>query len=108
VHRQRCDFLALEKDFPLIGFDQAHHNVEGGRLARAVWPEQADNFTRVDKNGNAVDHAPLIVFLGEIIGSKKRAIAYGGCHCGSCWRLLQDRFWLWFRLAHDLGGRLLV
>ena len=45
MHRQVTNGFAVEPDFARIVTNQADQHVEAGRLARAIGPKQANDFT---------------------------------------------------------------
>src|SRR5262245_36002501 len=70
VHRQPGDLLTLEKDPPAVGREQADHHVEGRRLAGAVRPEESDDLTALDVEGDGVDDLAALEPLGEALSDQ--------------------------------------
>ena len=50
------------------GAQQPAHHPEGGRLARAVGAEQAENLPALDPEGDPVDRGEIAELLGQVIG----------------------------------------
>src|SRR5690606_27065039 len=55
--------------------DKADDHVEGGRLAGAVRPEQADHFAAADLEGNVVHDAAFLVPLVQVAGAERAPCA---------------------------------
>src|SRR5262249_23928818 len=64
--------LAEEKALALSGEEQAEQQLDGGRLARTVGPEQAEDFALADLHGEGAQGGLLLsapevaVYLGEL------------------------------------------
>jgi hypothetical protein len=59
--------LAGEGDVAGVGPVQARDDVEGGRLPRAVRPDQADDLARFGSEGNAVECDDAAETLGDVV-----------------------------------------
>src|SRR5688572_15858746 len=64
------DLLAHEFDAPAARRREAHHTAQRRALARAVAAEQAYDLSRVDIDGDAVDHCADTVAGHEIAGGE--------------------------------------
>ena len=62
VGRHRVDTLLLEKDFPRSGGHETHDGLERRALARAVAPDEADDFACAHLEIHAVENvgAPVM------------------------------------------------
>ena len=65
VHWQVRDILPVEEDAAAVGLHQPHDRIEARGLARAVRPEQADNFPAMNVERNVMKHRPTVVGLGD-------------------------------------------
>jgi hypothetical protein len=50
MHRQEGNIMFAQKNFALIGMDQADHHIKSGSFSRSVGPEQPDHFSLIDVN----------------------------------------------------------
>jgi hypothetical protein len=60
--------LPLEKDPAPVGLEQTHDHVEGGRLSRAIRPEQAHHLAAVDVEADPVHHDAVPEALPQPLG----------------------------------------
>ena len=88
VHRQIGDVLAVELDGAGVGGDQAGDDVEAGRLAGAVGPEQPHHLAALDRNADIAQHRPALEAFAQavtdqtaIIGDQTRRSAKPGRPC---------------------------
>ena len=65
IHRKVRDIAPVEQDPPGVGFDQPHHRVKTGGLARAVGAEQADHLAAMNAQRDVVEHRALVIGLGD-------------------------------------------
>src|SRR5690606_19767380 len=70
VHRQVGEVAVIEQDSSAVAADQADQHVEGGRLAGAVRPEQADDLAAFQAKGNALDDFPELEALVQSFGAQ--------------------------------------
>ena len=68
VHGQRGDSFVVDSYFALIRFDQAYDHIEAGRFASPVGPQQANDFSATDRDGDVFDNVTCFVGLGQVTG----------------------------------------
>ena len=73
VHRQAGDAAPLQVNLARIGSDQADDHIEGRRLPRAIGAQQSDHLARLHRNRHAIDHAPPLVALRDLLGAQYAA-----------------------------------
>ncbi len=83
MHRQATELDAIEPHVAGVGSDQPDDEVEAGGLSGAVGPEEADDLSRADVEGDAVDHPPRAERLHQAFGFEN---AHGVFRCLSGWR----------------------
>ena len=64
--------MAVQLHPPGIGAGEADGHIKGGRLPRAVGPEQADDFPGRDIQADAAHDRPATVRLGEVVRAQRR------------------------------------
>ena len=60
------NFIPQKQHATLIGPHETDHHIKRRGFSRAIGAEQADDFTRLHVDGNAVHHPSLAVFFGQI------------------------------------------
>lgn len=65
------DVLPLKIDFAAFGLDEADGHVKGGGFAGAVGAEEADDFSRIEVEGEAVDDRFSVVAFDEVFNFEK-------------------------------------
>ena len=58
--------LTIEENLDLVEGEQAAHHADRRGLARAVWPEEADDLAAVDRHRHVVDHGAAAEALGQV------------------------------------------
>ena len=81
MHRQAGNVPVQKFDVALVRFHHADDHVERGGLARAVRPEQPDDFAGTHFHRNAVDDAPAAIGLHQVSGVEQRAVGFSEVHC---------------------------
>lgn len=61
------DVVAIDGGSSAGGRKVAGQHLEGGRFARAIGPEEADNFAAGDFKGDMVDGEDVAIGLGELL-----------------------------------------
>src|SRR5690606_12154866 len=67
IHRQIRDVVAVQADSAVVCRDQAGDDVEAGRLAGAVRPEEADDLTAIDRDSDPPEHRALAIALADVL-----------------------------------------
>jgi hypothetical protein len=65
--RRRNYVVAVEQNLTGCGFQDAHHDADRRRLARAVGTKKAEDFARRHDEIEIVDSGELAIVLGEVI-----------------------------------------
>src|SRR5271155_2841075 len=78
------DILAVEENFALAGGEQAGQAFQGGRLAGAVWSDQADHFAAAHAQAEAPDDLNRAVSDIEVFDFEQAILAAHGGHLEGC------------------------
>src|SRR5687768_1727259 len=84
VHGQVGDVRGVESDCATLRDDHAQDHPEGGRLARPVSAEEADNLLLVEEEANLVHDGPPVVTLYQLGDFEK--VHSMLCRRGESWR----------------------
>ena len=59
--------MAFEKEAAAVGCDDVVDDADEGRLARAVWAEEAEEGAGSDMEGDVVEGEEVAVVLGDMV-----------------------------------------
>ena len=75
VHRQFGNVLTIELHGAGVGGDQARNDVEAGRLAGAIGPEQPHNLAALDRNADVAQHRPALEAFSQAVTDQTAIIS---------------------------------
>ena len=73
------DVMTSDDGLPAGDRDQRRHHADERALAGAIWPQQAEDFSVGDLEGNAADRFEISVALHDVFDSDRRA-SFAGVH----------------------------
>ena len=99
MHRQTSGVPVLKSDLALVRLDQTDDDVEGGGLARAIGPQQSNNFAGVHADGDPVDDTALAIFFDQLLSGQQVPALVNG-QSWRDWTFLRDRLGLYLGCVH--------